>query len=157
MLWRHLYLVRAGLAAGLVSGLMFIGASTATAQTKPPAAADSEPSSGPIGVATETVNLLHASKAGDLDVVARGQGQERVHLSIRNRSTRRLNVIIPPGLVAASSAGQAGGGGRAAAAACRAWGWAPPPIERERSATSGAPPAPTGYSRSGPSIEPRSR
>ena len=111
MLWRHLCLVRAGLAAGLVSGLMFIGASTATAQTKPAAAADTEPSSGPVGAATETVNLLQASKAGDLNVVARGQGQERVHLSIRNRSARRLNVIVPPGLVAASTAGQGGRGG----------------------------------------------
>jgi hypothetical protein len=111
MLWRHLDLVRAGLAAGLVSGTMFIGASIATAQTKPPAAADTEPSSGPIGVATETVNLLHANKAGDLNVVARGHGPEKVHLSIRNRSTRRLNVIVPPGLVAASSVGQGGRGG----------------------------------------------
>jgi hypothetical protein len=108
MFWRHLYLVRGGLASGLVSGLMFIGASNATAQTKPPA--DTEPSSGLTRVATETVNLLEASKAGDLNVVARGQGQERVHLSIRNRSARRLNVIVPPGMVAASSAGQPGGG-----------------------------------------------
>jgi hypothetical protein len=111
MLWRHLYLVRAGLAAGLVSGMMFIGASTATAQTKPPAAADTEPSSGPIGVATATVDLLQASKAGYLNVVARGHGQEKVHLSMRNRSARRLNVIVPPGMVAASSVGQGGRGG----------------------------------------------
>jgi hypothetical protein len=111
MLWRHLCLVRAGLASGLVTGLMFIGASTATAQTKPSATVDTEPSSGPIGVATETVNLLQASKAGDLTVVARGQGQEKVHLSIRNRSTRRLNVIVPPGLIAASTVGQGGRGG----------------------------------------------
>ena len=62
-------------------------------------------------MATETVDLLKASKAGDLDVVARGQGQERVHLSIRNRSARRLNVIVPPGMVAASTVGQGGRGG----------------------------------------------
>jgi hypothetical protein len=62
-------------------------------------------------VATETVNLLAASKAGDLDVAARGQGQERVHLSIRNRSSRRLNVVVPPGLVAASTVSQRGGAG----------------------------------------------
>ena len=111
MLWRHLYLVRAGLAAGLVSGSMFIGASTATAQTKPPVTADIEPSSGLVGVATETVNLLQASKAGDLTVVARGQGQEKVRLSIRNRSARRLNVIVPPGMVAASAVAQPGGRG----------------------------------------------
>jgi hypothetical protein len=111
MLWRHLCLVRAGLAAGLVGGLMLIGASIATAQTKTPTAADPESTAGPVAVATETVNLLTASKAGDLEVAARGQGQERVHLSIKNRSARRLNVIVPPGLVAASTVGQGGGGG----------------------------------------------
>ena len=111
MLWRHLCLVRAGLAAGLVGGLTLIGASNTTAQTKTPTAADPESSAGPVAVATETVNLLTASKAGDIDVAARGQGQERVHLSIKNRSARRLNVIVPPGLVAASSVGQPGGGG----------------------------------------------
>ena len=76
-------------------------------------AADPEPSSGPVAVATETVNLLAASRAGDLKVAARGQGQERVDLSIRNRSTRRLNEIVPPGMVAASMAGQGGRGGGA--------------------------------------------
>jgi hypothetical protein len=110
MLWRHLCLVRAGLAAGLVGGSTFIGASIATAQTKTPTAADPESSSSPVAVATETVNLLTASKAGDLEVAARGQGQERVHLSIKNRSARRLNVIVPPGMVAASTVGQPGGG-----------------------------------------------
>jgi hypothetical protein len=61
-------------------------------------------------VATETVDLLASSKAGDLEVVARGHGQDRVQLTIRNRSTRRLNAVIPPGLVAASTVGQAAGG-----------------------------------------------
>jgi hypothetical protein len=119
MIWRHRCLVRAWSAAGLVSGLMLIGPSIATAQTEKPAtvatvtgaATDPEPSSPPVEVATETVDLLKASKTGDLSVVARGQGQDRVHLSIRNRSSRRLNVIVPPGLVAASSVGQGGRGG----------------------------------------------
>ena len=111
MLWRHLCLVRAGLAAGLVGGLMLIGASIATAQTKTATTTAPESASGPVAVVTETVNLLAASKAGDLEVAARGQGQERVHLSIKNRSARRLNVIVPPGLVAASTVGQGGAGG----------------------------------------------
>jgi hypothetical protein len=111
MLWRQLCLLRAGLAAGLLGGLMVIGAPSATAQTKPRGPALADPSPGPVALATETVNLLTASKAGDLDVAARGQGQDRVHLSIRNRSSRRLNVIVPPGLVAASSAAQGGGRG----------------------------------------------
>lgn len=120
MFWRHRCLVRAWSAAGLVSGLMLIGGSIATAQTEKPATAttgagavtDPEPSSPPIEVATETVDLLKARKTGDLAIVARGQGQDRVHLTIRNLSSRRLNVIVPPGLVAASSVGQGGAGGR---------------------------------------------
>ena len=44
-------------------------------------------------------------------MVARGQGQDRVHLTIRNTSGKRLNVVIPPGLVASAAAAQRGGGG----------------------------------------------
>ena len=118
MLWRHRCLVRAWSAAGLLSGLMFIGGSIATAQIADPAdapvvpvaVAAAEPSSAPVEVATETVDILKASKTGDLGVAARGQGQDRVRLTIRNRSTRRLNVIVPPGLVAASSVAQGGRG-----------------------------------------------
>jgi hypothetical protein len=62
-------------------------------------------------VSTETVELLKASKAGNLKVVARGHGADRVRLSLRNTSTKRLNVVLPPGLVAASTAGQGRGGG----------------------------------------------
>lgn len=109
MLWRHLCLVRAWSAAGLVGGLMFMGASFAEAQTAGPA--DPEQSTPPAEVSTETVDLLKAHKAGDLDVTARGQGQDRVRLSIRNASTKRLNVVVPPGLVAASATGQGGGRG----------------------------------------------
>jgi hypothetical protein len=107
MLWRHLCLVRAWSAAGLVTGLLTFGAS-ASAQTSGPV--DPEKSSPPAEVVTETVDLLKASKAGSLDIVARGQGQERVHLTIRNTGNKRLNVVVPPGLVAASTTGQAGRG-----------------------------------------------
>jgi hypothetical protein len=89
---------------------MFTGASIATAQTPPKGVSDSEPSSAPVAVATETVDLLTASKAGSLEVVARGHGQDRVRLTMRNQSARRLHVVIPPGLVAASVAGQGPGG-----------------------------------------------
>ena len=115
MLWRHLCLVRAWSAAGLLSGLMIFGGSLAPAQTTRPV--DPEPSSPPAAVVTETVEVLKGSKAGDLSVVARGHGQERVKLTIRNTSGKRLNVILPPGLVAASAAGQGGEG------AFRAWAW----------------------------------
>jgi hypothetical protein len=111
MLWRHLWLVRASLASGLAVSLMFIGGSIAAAQSKDSAPTSPEPSAPPAGVQSATVNILEAAKAGDLNVVAKGQGQDRVHLALHNRSTRRLNVVIPPGLVAASAAGQGAGGG----------------------------------------------
>jgi len=104
------------LAAGLVCGFLTIGASIATAQNFPSTSANSEPSSVPVAVATETIDLLEGRNAGDLDVVARGHGQDRVRLTIQNRSKRRLNVVVPPGLVAASAVAQgpggAAGGGR---------------------------------------------
>jgi hypothetical protein len=111
MLGRHLCLVRAGLAAGLLSSVILMVGGAARGQA--PGAKDSEPSSAPAGLATETVDLLGGRNAGDLDVVARGHGQDRVKLSIHNRSNHRLNVVIPPGLVASSAVGQPGGGGGA--------------------------------------------
>ncbi len=55
---------------------------------------------------TRTVAILEAEKAGDIAVSVRGQGEDRVKFSITNRSSRRLNVVIPPGLVASSTPGQ---------------------------------------------------
>ena len=73
-----------------------------------PAPADPEKTSPPAQVVTETVDLLEASKSSRLNVVARGQGPDRVRLTIRNMSQTRLNVVLPPGLVAVSAAGQGG-------------------------------------------------
>jgi hypothetical protein len=109
MLWRHLCLVRAWSAAGLTGGLLLLGAHQAAAQTSP--AVDPESSAPPAAIVTETVDLLKASQSGELSVVARGQGQDRVRLSIRNASAKRLNVVLPPGLVASSAAAQGRGGG----------------------------------------------
>src|SRR5438105_31019 len=64
MMWRHLCLVRAWSAAGLLGGLMVLGASIAAAQTPAASAAGSEPSAPPVEVATATVDLLQASKSG---------------------------------------------------------------------------------------------
>jgi hypothetical protein len=111
MLWRHLCLARACSAAGLVSATLFLGGSIATAQTPTAAPVRSEPSAPPVEVVTETVDLLKASKSGDLAVAAHGQGQDRVRMTIRNTTNRRLNVVIPPGLIAASKTAQAGGAG----------------------------------------------
>ncbi|WP_422931198.1 hypothetical protein [Singulisphaera sp. PoT] len=59
---------------------------------------------------TETVDILKASQAGDLVIEARGNGQDRVRLGLKNTSTKRLKVVIPPGLVASATA-QGGGRG----------------------------------------------
>src|SRR5881397_826363 len=58
MLWRHLCLVRAWSAAGLLSGIMLLGGSVATAQAPAAATSRPEPSAPPAEVATETVDLL---------------------------------------------------------------------------------------------------
>ncbi len=111
MLWRHLCLVRAWSAAGLVGGMMLLGGSAATAQPPAPVPARPEPSALPAEVATETVDLLEAGKAGDLVVSAHGHGQDKVRMTLQNTTKRRLNVIVPPGLVAASKVAQGAGAG----------------------------------------------
>ncbi|WP_337177190.1 hypothetical protein [Paludisphaera sp.] len=106
MPWRRLHPVRALSAAGLVSSLMFLSGPAAAGRHL-----DDEPSTLPASATTtETVDVLKAAEAGDLKVSARGQGQDKVRLSIENVSDKRLNVIIPPGLVAASALGQGGRG-----------------------------------------------
>jgi hypothetical protein len=93
--------------------MMLLGGSAATAQApaSAPATARPEPSAPPAEVTTDTVDLLQAGKSGDLTVIAHGQGQDKVKMTIHNTTQRRLNVIVPPGLVAASKVAQAGAGG----------------------------------------------
>src|SRR5947209_2080925 len=105
MLWRHLCLARAWSAAGLLTCSM-VAAPAAAEPAEPIPSADA---------VTETVGVLEARRAGDLAVEVRGQGQDRVRIALRNTSSKRLNVVLPPGLVASNAAGQgrggAGGGG----------------------------------------------
>jgi hypothetical protein len=79
-----------------------LGASAAGEPQEPIPGADAQ---------AETVKVLDAEKAGTLAVEVRGDGQYRVRVSLKNTSARRLNVVLPPGLVASSSVGQAGAGG----------------------------------------------
>jgi hypothetical protein len=101
MLSRHLRRVRAWWAAGL-----FLGALAS------PILADDAPAAvpGPESV-PETVEILKARDAGEINITVRGQGEDRVKFQIRNATKRRLNVIIPPGLVASSTLGQGAGAG----------------------------------------------
>ena len=101
MLSRHLRRVRAWWASGfLLAALTGAGALADEPKGSVPGPED----------APETVEILKARDAGDLAVTVRGQGEDHVKFRVVNKSGRRLNVILPPGLVAASSAGQAAGG-----------------------------------------------
>jgi len=102
MQWRHLCLARV-LSAGLLTFSMFAAQAMAEPEEPAPAA----------GTVTETVRVLDARQAGDVALEVRGQGQDRVKIAIRNTSSKRLNVVLPPGLVASSAVGQGGraGGG----------------------------------------------
>jgi len=99
MLWRHLCLVRAWSAAGLLTCSMLGTAALAEPDTPAPRGE------------TETVDVLAAQKSGDLTLDVRGSGQDRVRMTLQNTSAKRLNVVLPPGLVASSLAAQRGGGG----------------------------------------------
>jgi hypothetical protein len=99
MRWRHLWLVRAFSAAGLLTCSLL--ASAALAAPSEPA----EPVPGPESRA-ETVNILDAQRSGDLAIKLNGQGQDRVKFAVHNNSSKRLYVVLPPGLVASSVTGQ---------------------------------------------------
>jgi len=99
MLWRHLYLVRAWSAAGLLTTSL-LGASVRAEPGEPLPKADA---------GTETVSVLDARKSGDLSVEVRGAGQDRVKMTLKNTTGRRLMVVLPPGLVASSAAAQRAG------------------------------------------------
>ena len=98
MLWRHLCLVRALSAAGLLT-CSILGTSALAEPDDPAPGAEA---------VTQTVKVLAAKQAGDLALELRGQGQDRVRMVLKNTSARRLNVVLPAGLVAASAAGQGG-------------------------------------------------
>jgi len=111
MQWRHLRLVRAWGAAGLVIGSSVLAAPHAAAQLTLEAPSESEVTARPAEVESRTIDILKASKDGDLEISVHGQGQDRVKMTLRNKSAKRLNVVVPPGMVAATGVGQGGRGG----------------------------------------------
>ena len=96
MNWRLRDLVRAGAAAGLLFSMAV------------PATRAEDPAANPPGAAMlgETVDILQAQRSGALEVDARGSGNDKVELTLRNASAKRLHVILPPGLVASAASGQ---------------------------------------------------
>src|SRR5690349_19221779 len=57
------------------------------------------------------VSLLDAVRNGDVSVDAEGIGDGRMMVSVTNNSSRKLNVVLPPGLIASGATGQFGGMG----------------------------------------------
>jgi hypothetical protein len=101
------WLIKARSAVGVLGAIVVLGNSPVAAQRAQPD--DYESLSVPGNRATKTVDLLRANDAGELRVVAHGQGQDRVRLTIYNPSKNRLNVVLPAGVVASAAAGQGRG------------------------------------------------
>ena len=57
------------------------------------------------------INLLDAMRDGLVSVKAEGIGDGRMTLSVTNRTSRQLRVVLPPGIIAQSATGQFGGMG----------------------------------------------
>ncbi len=57
-----------------------------------------------------TYNLLDAMRDGLVSVDAQGRGDGRMTVAVTNSSSRKLRVVLPPGLVAQGAAGQMMGG-----------------------------------------------
>ena len=58
-----------------------------------------------------TVNVLSGLRKGQLSVDAVGRADGRITLSIKNRTQKKLRVVLPPGLIASGASGQFGGMG----------------------------------------------
>ncbi len=58
-----------------------------------------------------SVGIFEGMSKGDLGVLARGSSEAGMVLSVTNRTTRTLRVVLPPGLLAAGASGQFAGGG----------------------------------------------
>ncbi len=56
-----------------------------------------------------TYSLTEAASKGLVSVDARGTGDGRITVSVKNKSGRPLRVVLPPGIVAQSATGQMGG------------------------------------------------
>lgn len=95
------WLTRAASVAGLLAVSWLAGPARAQEPVEPIPGAGAE---------AQTITLLDAQRDGLVELEARGKGEDQVRLVIRSKTPSRLNVVLPPGLVASASAGQIGGG-----------------------------------------------
>ena len=71
----------------------------------------SEPPSAPSEAPVPSIDLFEGIRSGALSVSAEGSGDGRMVLSVKNRRSKALRVVLPPGLLASGASGQFGGGG----------------------------------------------
>ncbi len=88
-----------------MSGLLALTLSVPTRAQGP---ADSEGSKAP---EPAQVDLLKGVQSGSLAAEAKGIGDGRITISVSNRTSKPLKVILPSSLIASGASGQFGGGG----------------------------------------------
>src|SRR5262249_19611386 len=98
------------LAVGLFVLPQWVPAAAGESQGKDKARPDSSVSTKPEQQVDER-NLLDAMRDGLVAVKAEGIGDGRMTLSVTNRTSRPLRVVLPPGIVAQGATGQMGGMG----------------------------------------------
>ena len=123
MLWRHLCLVRAWSAAGLLTCSMF-GRRRPRAEPEDPLRRPT-PSPRPSDPRRRRRPATSPSRSG-------ATARDRVQVTLKNTSTKRLNVVLPPGLVASSASRPGRRRVAAVAAGSRAWASAPSSNRRRR-------------------------
>ena len=77
----------------------------------PSFAAESESESRSDAAEAPAISLFDGIRSRVLQVSAEGTGGDQMNLSVTNRSTERLRVVLPAGLLASGATGQFGGGG----------------------------------------------
>ncbi len=100
MLRRHPCLVRALSATGLLALSTLAGPIRADEPLDPVPGAEAT---------AQNVEILQAERDGDITLDVRGHGDDQVRVTVHNVSPRRLNVVLPPGLVASAASAQFGG------------------------------------------------
>ncbi len=108
--------IRAFLVIGLTSSLAFSPAFADDSQGKsapkgPPSQAKLDRSKNTDEQEIPEVNLLDASRSGEITVMAEGRDDGRMTVSLTNRTHHRLRVVLPPGIIAQGATGQFGGMG----------------------------------------------
>ena len=78
----------------------------ALAADEPAKSPASRPASGDAGV-----GLLEAARSGAITFAAEGTGDGRMTVRLTNNTSRKLKIVLPPGLVATGATGQMGGMG----------------------------------------------